>query len=94
MKKNKQTKTKKNNETKGRHKNEHRQKEGTRNKAQILFLFIFCYPLETLNYGERSLVLPLPIYPKNIRQVQTTNNSPKKEKGKTEKERMEGKREN
>ena len=46
----------------------------------MLFLFIFCYPLEILNYGERSLVLPLPIYPKNIRQVQTTNNSPKKEK--------------
>ena len=38
----------------------------------MLFLFIFCYPLETLNYGERSLVMPLPIYPKNIRQVQTT----------------------
>ena len=69
-------------------------KKGTRNKAYMLLLFIFCYPLETLNYGERSLVLPLPIYPKNIRQVQTTNNSPKKEKGKTEKERMEGKREN
>ena len=34
------------------------------------------------------------LYPKNIRQVQTTNDSQKKEKGKTEKERMGGKREN
>ena len=34
------------------------------------------------------------LYPKNIRQVQTINNSQKKEKGKTEKERMGGKREN
>ena len=34
------------------------------------------------------------LYPKNIRQVQTTNNSQKKERGKTEKDRIEGKREN
>ena len=34
------------------------------------------------------------LHPKNIRPVQTTKNSQKKEKGKTEKERIEGKREN
>ena len=90
MKKTKQNKKRQKDETKT---NTDRKKE-RETKRRYCFCLFFCYSLETLNYEERSLVLPLRIYPKNIRQVQTTNNSPKKEKGKTEKERMEGKREN